>query len=542
MATEAVFRKNRWQRAWEDLKGTFRQVLSNPVIGRELKVRVRLARSYWLQGAYLMFLLGLVAFAYVTTVATQVGRNPFEAQQYLQEFYQIILVTMTSLIVLIAPALTAAALTLERERRTIDLLLATPLKARDLLTGKLLGSFAFLLLLLALSLPASGVCVLLGGATFGELLKTYVLIAFSGMFVCALALSCSAINHHSGRAVFFAYLLVMAFLIGTGVFSAAAIESSSRVGGMNECYFPLAAINPFSAPYIADTVVPLFGYKVPTWVIGTVMILMFTRLVLTGTARRVGLYDRDMLGSLRRQVLFLSAIVVLVSVNAPPIPWMDFRRLEMWTGFWAVVIAVIPSFILLFVPWVATWGARDNKPERVDGWFRIGRLFSRSAAGALPFLYAWLGVCLGVILLTVYYQLGNAIPFPGLTVWMTLYAFAYITVFWAIGRFFSAVATEILMARVLTVGFSLIFIFLPLMLTMQLSDFNSFDKSIWLKPWVYYPFSQVGRFLGQQEPVRAVFLNHTLYLSVVAAIVFLLTVLLERGSRTRNSNRRAVNE
>jgi ABC-type transport system involved in multi-copper enzyme maturation permease subunit len=540
VATEAVFRKTILQRAWEDLKGTFRQVFSNPVIGRELKVRVRLARSYWLQGAYLMFLLGLVAFAYVTTVETQVGRNPFEAQSYLQEFYQIILITITSLIVLIAPALTAAALTLERERRTMDLLLATPLKARDLLVGKLLGSFAFILLLLALSLPASGVCVLLGGATFGELLKTYTLIAFSGMFVCALALSCSAINNHSGRAVFFAYMLVMVFLFGTGIFAGAAISSSLAMGGMNECYFPLAALNPFTAPFIADTVVPLFGYKVPTWIVGTVLCLLFTRLVLTGTARRVGLYDVDTLGSLRRQVLFLSALVVLVSMNAPPIPWVELRQIEDWTGFWLTIIAVLPSFILLFVPWVATWGARDNKAEPVDGWFRVWRMFSRSSAGALPFLYLWLAICLGMILVTVYYQL-NGVPFPEMTAWMCLYAFSLITVFWAIGRFFSAIARDILMARVLSVGVSLIYIFLPLMVAMQLSDYNSLANSIWLKPWIFYPFAQP--FLGRSaEYMSGLFMTHTIYLFMTAAIVFLLAVLLERGSRTRNSNRRAVNE
>lgn len=532
MAIGGVIQKSVLQRVWEELKGSFRQVLSNPVIGRELKVRVRLARSYWLQGAYLVFLLALVAFAYVTTVETQVVRNPFEAQRYLQEFYQIILVTITSLIVLIAPALTAAALTIERERRTIDLLLATPLKARDLLAGKLLGSFAFILLLLALSLPASGVCVLLGGATFGELLKTYILIAFSGMLVCALALACSAMNNHSGRAVFFAYLLVMAFLFSTAFFVVGALEMRFGSGGSaDECYFPLAVINPFSAPYIADTVIPLFGYKIPTWIAGVVLCLLFTRLVLTGAARRTGLYDVDTLGSLRRQVLFLSALVLFVSVNAPPIPWIEFRRIENWTGFWLAVIVVLPAFLLLFVPWVATYGARDNKREQVDGWFRIERVFRRSPAGALPFLFVWLAICLGVILATVYYQL-NEVPFPEITAWMCVYAFSLIAVFWAIGRFFSAIARDILMARVLSVGVSLIYVFLPLMVAMQLSDYNSLADSSWLKPWIFYPFVQARSFWERStDYIAGLFMTHAIYLLITAFVIFMVAVALERAGR-----------
>lgn len=526
------------QRAWEDLKGTFRQVLSNPVIGRELKVRVRLARSYWLQGAFLIFLLGLVAFAYVTTVETQVGRNPFEAQRYLQEFYQIILVTMTSLIVLIAPALTAAALTIERERRTIDLLLATPLKARDLLTGKLLGSFAFLLLLLALSLPASGVCVLLGGATFGELLKTYILIAFSGMLICALALSCSAINNHSGRSVFFAYLLVMVFLLSTAFFVVGAIELRFGAGrSFDECYFPLAVINPFAAPYVADTVIPLFGYKIPTWIAGVVLCLLFTRLVLTGAAPRTGLYDVDTLGSLRRQVLFLSVLTVVLTTFAPQIPFAGLHHLDTWIPIIGVLTAFTSTFILLFVPWIATYGARDNKPELADGWFRIERVFRRSPAGALPFLYLWLAVCLGSVLLPVYIEL-RSIPFAGLTFWLCVYAFSFLTLFWAIGRLLSAMNRDILMARVLTIGISLIILFLPLMLAMQQSgaDFKPFAESFWTKIWAYYPFVVLAEEnKSTPEFMTALIRLHGGYGLIASAVLFLIAQRLENRRRKPES-------
>jgi hypothetical protein len=98
-------------------------------------------------------------------------------QQALVEFYRVVMAMLIALIVLIAPALTANAITLERERKTMDLLLATPLTARQLLVGKLVGSFAFIVLLLALTLPVSAVSVLLGGVSFPELLKAYLLIA-----------------------------------------------------------------------------------------------------------------------------------------------------------------------------------------------------------------------------------------------------------------------------------------------------------------------------------------------------------------------------
>ncbi|MCS7066316.1 MAG: ABC transporter permease subunit, partial [Fimbriimonadales bacterium] len=200
---------------WRYLRGIFTQVLGNPVVARELRVRVRFARAYWLQAIYLLFLILIVGIAYAGTLGSQIAMDPYRAQQYLQQFYWVIFGTLTSLIVLIAPGLTASAITLERERRTLDLLLATPLSARELLTGKLVGSFAFLVLLLALTLPASAVCILLGGATFGEVLESYLMLALSGLTLSAVALFTSAYSRSSMWAVFGGYLLCFVYLGST---------------------------------------------------------------------------------------------------------------------------------------------------------------------------------------------------------------------------------------------------------------------------------------------------------------------------------------
>lgn len=112
------------------LVGVFTQVLGNPVIGRELRVRVRVGRAYLLQAFYLAFLILIVALAYQAAIGDNPDlRNPVRVQEALVEFYRIVMSMLVALIALIAPALTANAITLERERKTMDLLLATPLTA-----------------------------------------------------------------------------------------------------------------------------------------------------------------------------------------------------------------------------------------------------------------------------------------------------------------------------------------------------------------------------------------------------------------------------
>ncbi|MEJ7612132.1 MAG: hypothetical protein SQA66_00665, partial [Candidatus Fervidibacter sacchari] len=99
------------------LRGAITLVIGNPVISREMKVRMRFARSFWLQGAYLLFLIAIVLVAYQGILVYSPIRHPAELQSRLQAFYYTLLYSLVSVIVLITPALTASAISFERERR-----------------------------------------------------------------------------------------------------------------------------------------------------------------------------------------------------------------------------------------------------------------------------------------------------------------------------------------------------------------------------------------------------------------------------------------
>src|SRR5438132_822183 len=119
-----------------------RPLWANPVVTRDLRVRMRGTKSYWHQAMYLL-LLGLLAVAGYGTATNNSASGSgsmsvVDAQQHLQGFYYFIFITLASLLCLIAPALTAASITTERQRLTLELLVATPLTAMELLVGKLI--------------------------------------------------------------------------------------------------------------------------------------------------------------------------------------------------------------------------------------------------------------------------------------------------------------------------------------------------------------------------------------------------------------------
>ncbi|MCS7190918.1 MAG: ABC transporter permease [Fimbriimonadales bacterium] len=499
------------------LIGIFTQVLANPVIGRELRVRVRVGKAYLLQAAYLAFMILVVALAYEWVVGDAVNlRNPFEMQTALMGFYRVVTGTLIALIVLIAPALTANAITLERERKTMDLLLATPLTARHLLTGKLVASFAFIVLLLALTLPVSAVSVLLGGISFADLLKAYLIIASSALVLCGIALFTSAYARNSTLAVLWSYVRVGAFLLLTGFLLSlqeAAVGGAGARGGGGvgvALTFPVALLNPFAALFAADTHVDLVRWQIPSWVVGLALCLLLTRLMLTAAARKVGLYDKDTMPSLRRQLLLLAPLYIFLTVipvmqAAPPVAaGMAGVNREMT----ALLIMLCAAPFIVLAAWIAPFGKDDDRECPNDGMARVARMLTAAPSGALPFLTALWLLMLGAFLLSLYWT-GTLQNFD-LSLWeftsmITIYLTGMWVLFWGIGRYCSEAlkGRSLVGARALSLTVITAIITLPVIVHM-LFFVDAFESPA-LNLWIFTPFWNALATRGSQEATFLLF-------------------------------------
>lgn len=447
-------------------------VIGNPIIAREMKVRMRFARAFWVQGAYLFFLIVIIAVAYQGIIAQQPLHHPVELQRRLQEFYFVLLYSIVGIVVLIAPALTAGAISFERERRTLDLLLITPLRPMQILFGKLVTSFAFLLLLLSLSMPVVTVCILMGGATVGDLLATYAMVALSTLHLCAFALYCSACNRSSGAATFWAYLGVAGILGLTFpmVITDAVITVGRTAGGMMgvptglpaSVIFPLASLHPFGAPVIKALPTQLYGVTIPCWLFCVVFSFLLTRFWLTAAmAKLPAVYQGNLVGSLRRQGLVFIFLAVL-SVDAVfnlPMVGATLKPSEV-TLILFVLLGVVAAAIALFIPWIATFGEHEGNPPANDGWFRPLRMFRPVASGALPFVLTCYAIVSSIMIAVLVWRM-KVQPlwtplFIGIGYWVLL-----LTFLWAIGRFWSALVNQLNLARWLTVSTAVLIAVLP---------------------------------------------------------------------------------
>src|SRR5437764_8264804 len=129
----------------------------NPVLSRELLVNLRSPRSFVLQFAYVAFLSTVVYFAWPQGEgsAHQVGSGAA------QRLFDLFFLGQFFLVALVAPTFAAGTITGEKERKTYEMLLASPLQPSTILLGKLLSSLSYLVILILSSLPLRILCFLL---------------------------------------------------------------------------------------------------------------------------------------------------------------------------------------------------------------------------------------------------------------------------------------------------------------------------------------------------------------------------------------------
>ena len=185
----------------------------NPMLLKELKVKMRRWRAVILIGSYNLVLALLTIFIMKLTLNDTIGVID---QQNIFATYAFLVSAQFGLITLIAPALTAGAISGERERQTLDILLSTTLKHGSIITGKLFSSLSQIILLIISSIPVFSIIFLYGGIGISALFQVflfYIIIAITlgsiGIFFSTFIKKSTAANVLTYAVVVFLYLITI---------------------------------------------------------------------------------------------------------------------------------------------------------------------------------------------------------------------------------------------------------------------------------------------------------------------------------------------
>lgn len=192
----------------------FRAFRLNPVMLKEVRERMRGARAFVVITVYLGLMSGFAVLLYLlqrgvvmnnaSSVTGELGRIVFAGVVGLELL----------LIIFIAPAFTAGAVTSERERKTYDLLQITLLPRPSFVMGKLESALSYVFLLLLAAIPLQSIAFLFGGVSETEVLLAFGILAMTAVTLGTVGLFFSTAVDRTLTASVRAYTSAFVVIIG----------------------------------------------------------------------------------------------------------------------------------------------------------------------------------------------------------------------------------------------------------------------------------------------------------------------------------------
>ncbi|WP_164103029.1 ABC transporter permease [Candidatus Laterigemmans baculatus] len=184
-------------------------VFENPVLQRELLVNLRTQRSFWLLALYQLLLAGVVLAAWPSDERLDLTENPPSARRLVNLFFlgQYVIAS------LMAPSFAASAISGEKERKTYEMLLASPLRPAAIVLGKMIASLTHLGMLILASLPIIVLCLPLGGVSVYEVLAAYLGLIVSVLVFGAISIAASSYFKRTSSSLVVSYLMILPLVI-----------------------------------------------------------------------------------------------------------------------------------------------------------------------------------------------------------------------------------------------------------------------------------------------------------------------------------------
>jgi ABC-2 type transport system permease protein len=186
---------------------------------KELRGRMRGRRAFVILTLYLL-LLGGFAWMYELILAAKVAVGPGGSAAYAsaligQEIFGALLILITLLVVFLAPSFTAGAISLEREKQTLDMLVTTPISSLAIVIGKLLSALTYVFILIAASIPITAIVFVFGGVAPDDVIRGYLVLIATALGLGSFGLFCSTIVKRTQAATVVTVFGVLAMTLGS---------------------------------------------------------------------------------------------------------------------------------------------------------------------------------------------------------------------------------------------------------------------------------------------------------------------------------------
>jgi ABC-2 type transport system permease protein len=240
----------------------------NPVLNKEIKLRFRSFKGF-LGVIFYLFALGLVALGFIM-VNTMYDQTAIFRPEQSRSMFMVLSFVQLVLILFMTPGLTSGAISGERERQTLNILLTTPQSSSSIIISKLISSLSYLLLMMIASLPLYSIVFLFGGVSPSLLLSTFCIYLVTMITIGSLGILFSTLIRKTIIATIVTYGVTV-FLAGGTAFLTTIIGQLFMYQQYSQSIFPYltAMFNPFFIllanfeSYLTDEIQRLAGIDFP---------------------------------------------------------------------------------------------------------------------------------------------------------------------------------------------------------------------------------------------------------------------------------------
>ncbi len=283
---------------------------SNPIIVKELRSRMRGPRPFITITVMLFLLAGITYGIYrITLTSLSMYSGIPVSPQIGQSLFVMLSFLLLIAICILTPAVTAGAISSEREQLTYEMLLSTPLHPARILWGKLFSSLSYIFLLIFSAIPIASLIFVFGGVTLREMLKSFVVLIVVAITLGVFGIFMSSLLKRTSRATVISYILIvvitfgsMVIYIGLGILQngipprwiiainpisalASALSNVSNQYGSVLSFIPIIGVdlNQLGGDAVSFTSIPrpLYHYSLPIYgLISIILYAVSTRLVM----------------------------------------------------------------------------------------------------------------------------------------------------------------------------------------------------------------------------------------------------------------------
>ena len=396
---------------------------------------------------------------------------------------------LTGAVVVVTPALTAASIASERQRRSLDLILSTPLQIKSYLVGKLIASYRYTWMLLILSLPLVSMCIILGGATWGEVLVVYVRLSLFGILFTAIGLLMSVLAPKAVSAIVYSYVAV-GFYIFLSTLLAAFVESGTSSTGMSV----VASFSPFLDGVLAGGSGFAYDTLLAALLPLAVLVALGSKILLLGAASAMSGYRSACTVNLRiHVVLVVAALVALVCTGLPDSLLFSFTAsisgtsasgsygttpgfadsLGRYTG---LILCAGAIFFHWALPFLSCYSGVAEKRFQPNGLFNIKETFSGTPAGALPYLSLLVATATATAMVT--YRVTDVPVSTAQIMSAAIWTIGFVTFVWSISVLASSFSRSLTAARGTSLVLLICTLLLPAPVLQALAEIEG-NNAIW---------------------------------------------------------------